>query len=112
MSKTDLIFNDIVERAIYVIRDQKVMLDHDLADLYGTSRAALNQAVRRNRERFPQDFMFQLTSAEIAELNRSRVVTGPRSRPYAFTELGIAMVSSVLRSKRAITVSLEIMRAF
>lgn len=78
----------------------------------------LNQAVRRNRERFPEDFMFQLTIAEVSELNRSQIVIGsekhrdPRSRPYAFTEQGIAMLSSVLRSKRAINVNVEIMRAF
>ena len=94
------------------------MLDRDLAKLYDVSTAALNQAVRRNRERFPEDFMFQLTPAEIAELNRSQIVIGsekhrdPRSRPYVFTEQGVAMLSSVLRSKVAITVNIEIMRAF
>ena len=82
------------------------------------STAALNQAVRRNRERFPADFMFQLTLAEVAQLNRSQIVIGsqkhrnPRSRPYAFTEQGVAMLSSVLRSKRAVAVNIEIMRAF
>jgi hypothetical protein len=95
-----------------------MMLDRDLASLYGVSTAALNQAVRRNRERFPADFMVQLTAAEVAELNRSQIVIGsqkhrdPRSRPYAFTEQGVAMLSTVLRSKRAITVNIEIMRAF
>ena len=80
--------------------------------------AALNEAVRRNRERFPEDSMFQLTLAEVAQLNRSQIVISsqkhrdPRSRPYAFTEQGVAMLSSVLRSKRAITVNIEIMRAF
>lgn len=118
MSKTDVISIGKIEKAIYVIRGQKVMLDRDLADLYGVSTAALNQAMRRNRERFPQDFMFQLTSSEVAELNRSQIVIGsqkhrnPRLRPYAFTEQGVAMLSSVLRSKRAITVNIEIMRAF
>jgi hypothetical protein len=78
----------------------------------------MNQAVRRNRERFPSDFMFQLTAAEVVVLNRSQIVIGsqkhrdPRSRPYAFTEHGVAMLSSVLRSKRAIIVNIEIMRAF
>jgi hypothetical protein len=82
------------------------------------STAAFNQAVRRNRERFPEDFMFQLTTAEVTQLNRSQIVIGsekhrdPRFRPYAFTEQGVAMLSSVLRSKRAITVNIEIMRAF
>ena len=94
------------------------MLDRDLARLYDVLTAALNQAVRRNRERFPEDFMFQLTSSEVAELNRSQIVIGsqkhrdPRSRPYAFTEPGVAMLSSVLRSKCAIAVNIEIMRAF
>ena len=80
--------------------------------------AALNQAVRRNRDRFPRDFMFQLTRSEVTQLNRSQIVIGsqkhrdPRFRPYAFTEQGIAMLSSVLRSKRAISVNIEIMRAF
>jgi ORF6N domain len=79
---------------------------------------ALNQAVRRNHERFPKDFMFQLTTAEIRQLNLSQIVTGsekhrdPRLGPYAFTEQGVAMLSSVLRSKRAVTVNIEIMRAF
>jgi ORF6N domain len=94
------------------------MLDRDLASLYGVSTAALNQAVRRNRERFPEDSLFQLNSAEVVELNRSQIVIGsqnhrdPGSRPYAFTELGVAMLSTVLRSKLAIAVNIEIMRAF
>ncbi len=118
MSKTDLISTERIEKAIYYIRGEKVMLDRDLARLYDVSTAAFNQAVRRNRERFPEDFMFQLTSTEIAQLNRSQIVIGsekhrdPRFRPYAFTEQGVAMLSSVLRSKRAITVNIEIMRAF
>lgn len=118
MSKTDLNSIERIEKAIYLIRGEKVMLDRDLANLYGVSTAALNQAVRRNLDRFPVDFMFQLTSEEITELNRSQIVIGsqkhrdPRSRPYAFTEQGVAMLSSVLRSKRAITVNIEIMRAF
>ena len=94
------------------------MLDRDLAELYEVQTKALNQAVRRNLDRFPADFMFQLSEKEVVELNRSQFVTGsqkhrdPRSRPYAFTEQGVAMLSSVLRSKRAITVNIEIMRAF
>ena len=117
-SNTNLIPIEKIEKAIYVIRGEKVMLDRDLAKLYDVSTAAFNQAERRNRERFPEDFMFQLTSAEVAELNRSQIVIGsekhrdPRYRPYAFTEQGVAMLSSVLRSKRAITVNIEIMRAF
>jgi hypothetical protein len=118
MNKTDLISIEKIEQAIYIIRGEKVRLDRDLARLYDVSTTALNQAVRRNRERFPQDFMFQLTSSEVAELNRSQIVIGsqkhrdPRSRPYAFTEQGVAMLSAVLRSKCAISVSIEIMRAF
>ena len=118
MSKTDLISNEQIENSIYVIRGERVMLDRDLAQLYDVSTAALNQAVRRNSERFPADFMFQLTAAEVAELNRSQIVIGsqkhrdPRSRPYAFTEHGVAMLSSVLRSTRAIVVNIEIIRAF
>jgi hypothetical protein len=118
MSKTDVTSIEKIEKAIYVIRGEKVMLDRDLASLYDVSTGALNQAVRRNRERFPDDFMFQLTSAEVAKLNLSQIVIGsekhrdPRLRPYAFTEQGVAMLSSVLRSKRAISVNIEIMRAF
>lgn len=107
-----------IEKAIYLIRGEKVMLDRDLAELYEVKTKALNQAVRRNRDRFPSDFMFQLTKEESSELNRSQVVTGsqkhrdPRFPPYAFTEQGVAMLSSVLRSKRAIAVNVEIMRTF
>lgn len=118
MNDTDLISIGKIEKVIYVIRGEKVMLDRDLADLYEVQTKALNQAVRRNSDRFPADFMFQLTEKEVVELNRSQFVTGsqkhrdPRSRPHAFTEQGVAMLSSVLRSKRAIAVNIEIMRAF
>src|SRR3954471_10841689 len=84
-----------IERAIYFIRGEKVILDRDLAELYQVTTAALNQALRRNRERFPSDFMFQLTQSEVTQLNRSQIVIGsqkhrdPRFRPYAFTEHGI-----------------------
>jgi hypothetical protein len=94
------------------------MLDADHAELYGVTTKALNQAVRRNRNRFPQDFMIRLTKAEVEDLNRSQFVTGsqkhrdPRFPPYAFTEQGVAMLSSVLRSRRAVEVNIEIMRAF
>jgi hypothetical protein len=107
-----------IERSIYLIRSQKVMLDHELADLYGVSTKALKQAVRRNLDRFPSDFMFELTKGEFADL-RSQIVTssspqwgGPRYRPMAFTEQGIAMLSSVLRSKRAVQVNIAIIRVF
>jgi ORF6N domain len=106
-----------IERRIYLIRDHKVMIDVDLAELYGVATKALNQQVQRNRKRFPEEFMFQL-SREEAEALRSQFVTskvgrgGRRSLPYAFTEPGVAMLSSVLNSERAIEVNITIMRAF
>ncbi|MEC4669660.1 MAG: ORF6N domain-containing protein [Nitrospirota bacterium] len=104
-----------IERAILLIRAQKVMLDADLAELYGVEPRVLIQAVKRNIDRFPQDFMFQLTKREFSDL-RSQIVMsswgGRRYPPYAFTEHGVAMLSSVLRSKRAVRVNIEIMRAF
>jgi hypothetical protein len=107
---------DGIEHAILVLRGHRVLLDTDLAVLYGVAAKALNQAVKRNIERFPSDFMFQL-SAEEAGLLRSQSVTsksqgGRRYLPYAFTEQGVAMLSSVLRSPRAVQVNIEIMRAF
>src|SRR5713226_3571937 len=99
----------VIEHRIYLLRTHKVMLDHDLAHLYGVGTRVLNQAVKRNRERFPEDFMFQLTSKEAQNL-RSQIVTsrwgGRRYLPYAFTEQGVAMLSSVLNSKRAIQVNI------
>ncbi len=105
-----------IEKSILLIRKQKVMLDADLAELYGVETKVLVQAVKRNLERFPEDFMFQLNPKEFAIL-RSQFVTsngwgGRRYPPYAFTEQGVAMLSSVLRSQRAIQVNIEIMRAF
>jgi hypothetical protein len=105
-----------LERAIRLIRGEKVILDADLAYLYGVETRVLVQAVKRNLERFPPDFMFQLTREEF-NLLRSPTVTsrgwgGRRYPPYAFTEQGVAMLSSVLRSPRAIGVNIEIMRAF
>jgi phage regulator Rha-like protein len=105
-----------IERCIFLIRGQKVMLDHDLAELYGVRTKLLNQAVKRNMKRFPGDFMFQLTFQEARGL-RSQNVTLKRGqhikyRPYAFTEHGILMLSSVLNSERAVQVNIEIMRAF
>ena len=107
-----------IERRILLIRGQKVMLDADLAGLYGVPTKKLNQAVKRNVERFPGDFMFRLTKHEAAAVLRSQIVTsndgrgGRRYNPYAFTEQGVAMLSSVLRSPRAIQVNIAIMRAF
>ena len=113
-----LISSDTLTGSILVIRGHKVMLDADLAALYGVETKALNQAVRRNIERFPDDFMLQLTSDEAAGL-RSQTVTLKTGRgqhrkylPFAFTEQGVAMLSSVLKSPRAIQVNIEIMRAF
>lgn len=102
---------------IYLIRGKKVMLDRDLAELYGVETRVLNQAVRRNERRFPDDFMFQLTSAEL-KIWISQFVTsnsekmGLRKPPLAFTELGVAMLSSVLNSETAIEVNIQIIRIF
>lgn len=105
---------ELIEQKIYMIRGQKVMIDRDLATLYGVETRVLNQAVRRNIERFPQDFMLTLTRAEILNLSRIVISSGIKHAPsvFAFTEQGLAMLSSVLRSKRAIRVNIEIMRAF
>lgn len=101
---------------IRVIRAQKVMLDFDLASLYGVETRVLKQAVRRNRKRFPDDFMFHLTTAEAEDLLSQNVIPSRKklggARPFAFTEQGVAMLSSVLRSKRAVQVNIAIMRAF
>ncbi len=108
---------ELIQRRIYVVRGQKVMLDRDLSQLYGVLTKALNQAVKRNLERFPQDFMFQL-SLEEAENVRSQIVTGglnhrdPRFLPYAFTEHGVSMLSSVLKSRRAVQMNIFIIRVF
>ena len=112
------ITTDIIESKILLIRGHKVMLDRDLARLYGVETKVLNQAVKRNSSRFPEDFMFQLTADELDNL-RSQIVTsslkgygGRRYMPYVFTEQGVAMLSSVLNSDRAIQVNIAIMRAF
>ena len=104
-----------IAKCILQIRGHKVILDSDLADLYGVATKILIQAVKRNAERFPRDFMFQLTNEEFKNL-RSQTVTsrwgGRRYAPYAFTEQGVAMLSSVLRSKRAVEINIAIMRTF
>jgi ORF6N domain. len=106
-----------IERAILFIRGEKVMLDTDLARLYGVATGAFNRAVKRNLSRFPDDFMFQLTAAEAKSL-RCQIGTsnvgrgGRRYRPFVFTEQGVAMLSSVLHSERAVAVNIQIMRAF
>ncbi|HEY5925497.1 MAG TPA: ORF6N domain-containing protein [Kofleriaceae bacterium] len=116
MTRINVTPHQKIGRSIHFVRDQQVLLDEDLAELYEVPVKALNQATRRNPERFPSDFMFQLTKQEFANL-KSLVVTsrshgGRRYLPFAFTEEGIAMLSSVLRSPRAARVNVEIMRAF
>ena len=116
MDNLGLIPIEQIERSILYLRGVKVMLSVDLAGLYGVPVKSFNQSVRRNRARFPEDFMFQLTREEFAVL-KSQFVTSSwggirRALPYAFSEQGIAMLSSVLRSPRAIRVNIEIMRAF
>ena len=102
-----------IQSKIYEIRGQRVMLDRDLAELYGVTTGNLNKAVKRNIERFPERFMFQLTEQEFLILrDRSRVKRPKTSLPYAFTEQGVAMLSAVLRSGMAIQVSISIMKAF
>jgi len=143
-TRTVAVSQEQIESAVLVLRGERVLLDTDLASMYGVTTKALNQAVKRNRDRFPRDFMFRLTSDEL-ENWRSQIVTlkpgpGPKSTenpensqaslrsqtvtlktsrgqhrkylPYAFTEQGVAMLSSVLRSPRAVRVNIEIMRAF
>jgi len=107
----------LVEQHIYLIRGHKVMLDEDLASLYGVEPGALTRAVKRNAERFPSDFMFQLSEQEVTSLRCQIGISktgrgGRRYIPYAFTEQGLAMLSGVLQSPRAIAVNVQIMRAF
>jgi hypothetical protein len=117
MSKnTALIPVERIEKRIFLIRGHKVMLSNDLAELYEVEPRILVQAVKRNIDRFPEDFMFQLSQEEFSILKSQIVISSwgglRRATPYAFTEQGVAMLSSVLRSKRAIQVNIEIMRAF
>ena len=122
---TTLVPSDRVSLVILTVRGQNVMLDVDLARLYGVPTKALNRAVKRNGERFPQDFMFQLTKEEAEDLRSQNGTSSSRSQPgissrwggrrylpYVFTEQGVAMLSSVLRSRRAILVNIQIMRTF
>jgi hypothetical protein len=136
-AKRPVVLIEHVEKRILLLREQKVMLDRDLAELYGVETKTLNRAVKRNLDRFPGDFMFQLTveegenlryqngtsnlrsqndtsslKSQFATSNVRRGRGGRRYLPYAFTEQGVAMLSSVLRSKRAVMVNVEIMRAF
>ena len=112
---SDLVPIEIITSRIYQIRDHKVMLDRDLAELYGVETGQLKRAVGRNIDRFPEDFMFELSKEELENL-RCQIGTsswgGTRYQPMAFTEQGVAMLSSVLNSKRAVQVNIAIMRAF
>jgi hypothetical protein len=112
-----LIAVPLIEKRILVVRERQVMVDEDLADLYGVETGALTRAVRRNKDRFPSDFMFRLTTTEFEDLKSQSGTSsdghgGRRYLPYVFTEQGVAMLSGVLRSKRAVAVNIEIMRAF
>lgn len=109
----DLIPREVIENKIYLIRGRKVMLDSDLAGLYGVETKNLNLQVKRNMRRFPEDFMFQLDKEETLRLqNATSKRGGRRYLPYVFTEQGVAMLSSILNSERAIEVNIAIMRAF
>jgi ORF6N domain len=107
-----------ITRAILVLRGQRVLLDAELAALYGVTTKRLNEQVKRNAERFPEDFMFRLTRTEVEALNRSQIATGsqkhrdPRFPPYAFTEHGAIMAATILNSPRAVEMSLYVVRAF
>jgi len=117
MRKESLLPDELIINKIILLRDQKVLVDRDLAELYGVDTRTLNQAVKRNLKRFPEDFMFQMTKEEF-EIWRSQIVIsnndkmGLRRPPYVFTEQGVAMLSSVLNSDRAILVNIQIMRVF
>ncbi len=113
----NIVPNELIESKIYVIRGQKVMMDKSLAELYQVETRVLNQAVKRNIERFPDDFMFQLNDEEFKNWLSQFVMSnskkmGMRRLPYAFTEQGVAMLSSVLNSKRAIQINIQIIRTF
>lgn len=111
-----LIATTTIENRIFTIRGQKVMIDRDLAELYGVKTMVLNQAVKRNLKRFPDDFMFKLNKDEFKELitncDRFKSLKHSPTTPYAFTEQGVSMLSSVLNSDKAITINIEIIRAF
>lgn len=117
MNEESILPDEIIEGKIYFIREQKVLLDRDLADLYGVETRVLKQAVRRNLKRFPEDFMFELTKEELQNW-RSQIVMsnndqlGLRHAPFCFTEQGVAMLSSVLNSLRAIDINIQIIRVF
>lgn len=130
MGEAAALRREVIARLVHAVRGERVLFDADLADLYGVSTKALNQAVKRNRNRFPADFMFRLTAEEWRVIRSQSVTPSPRTRnrsqivtssskhrgavyqPYAFTEQGVAMLSSVLRSTRAVEVNIAIMRTF
>ncbi|MBB6127448.1 ORF6N domain-containing protein [Mucilaginibacter lappiensis] len=115
MIEKSLLPDELIMNKIYYIRDQKVMLDKDLAELYSVQTGHLNRAVMRNIKRFPEDFMFQLTQEEFKNLIYQNGISswgGTRRLPYVFTEQGLAMLSGVLNSDRAIDVNIQIMRIF
>jgi hypothetical protein len=117
MKQNEIISANLIESKILLIRGMKVMLDKDLAFLYGVSTGRLNEQVKRNIHRFPSDFMFQLSIEEFTTLISQNAISrrikgGTRKLPFAFTEQGVAMLSSVLRSQRAVKVNIQIMRAF
>jgi hypothetical protein len=117
MTEDSLVPDERITSVIWLVRGHKVMLDADLAALYGVDTRTLNQAVQRNLDRFPSDFMFQLTEAEAALRSQTVILKKGRGQhrkymPFAFTEQGVAMLSTVLRSPRAVQVNIEIMRAF
>lgn len=117
MTEPILITDELILNKIYIIRNKKIMLDRDLAELYGVQTKVLNQAVKRHLKRFPEDFMFQLNEEEMNNW-KSQIVTsnkikmGLRKNPYAFTELGVSMLSSVLNTELAIEVNIQIIRIF
>jgi len=116
-TKQGILHPSDIERAVHVVRGQRVMLDSDLARLYGVTTMRLNEQVTRNRERFPDDFAYQLTQQELTTLISQNAISksgrgGRRSLPWVFTEHGVAMLSSVLRSPTAVQVNIEIMRTF
>lgn len=117
VGQTTIPVQSLIGSRILVLREQRAMLDSDLAELYGVETRVLVQAVKRNPDRFPEDFMFQLDNQDIVALRSQSVISKPgrggrRTAPYAFTEQGVAMLSSVLNSPRAIAINIEIMRTF
>lgn len=116
MTKNEIGPLEIIEQKIFLIREQKVMIDRDLAELYGVETKYLNRQVKRNRDRFPEEFMFQLTEQEKIELvtnwHRFKTLKHSTMSPYAFTENGVAMLASVLKSEKAVKISIYIIKTF